>query len=65
MNRHTDTIDKDVKFDLLFRTVNSYSRNADKKWQSISEGQSNSKIDNKLTNPWLKEKKTNRQIIVQ
>ena len=32
--------------------------------RKISERQSNSKNENKLTTPWLKMKKTNRQTIV-
>ena len=35
-----------------------------KEGRKIQEGQSNSKIENKLTTPWLKIKRTNRQTIV-
>ena len=35
-----------------------------KEGRKIPEGQSNSQIENKLTTPWLKMKKTNRQTIV-
>ena len=48
---------KILKFKLFKITI--------KEGRKIPEGQSNSQIENKLTTPWLKNKKINRQIIVQ
>ena len=61
-----------LKFDLhvgdtyiMLKLPSRFSLSFLKKCRKIPKGQSNSKIETKLTTPWLKKKKTNRQTIVQ